>query len=437
MEYVRLNSLDELFLHLDHRQEPWAVHFEVRVTGRFDADRLAAAVAAAAARHPIARARLASWRGSDRGYRWEIADVVDTPLTIVDCADEAELAAVRERLYGVSPSLDVAPPLIVVLARAAAGDSLLLNLHHAAGDGIGAARLVLSILRAYAGVEDPLPALDPLGVRDVDALAGSASPAERLGRRRAVLRQAADDWLAGPPARLATAGGGTDDPGYGFELLALSAAETQVVGGHRTAGTTINDVLLAGLAVAIERWNRDHDRPTPRIALTMPVNLRPPEWRTEVLANLASYTTVSVGRGERDDLGSALEAAVKGTRTIKEQGLAGTVVDQLRRLRTLPVRVKRMLPALIPLTGNIVVDTASLSNLGLLEPFPWLGDDAGTVEAVWFSPPNRMPLGASFGVATLGGRLHLTLRYRRAQFDGDAATAFARLYRDVLAPPAS
>jgi NRPS condensation-like uncharacterized protein len=431
VEYVRLNPLDELFLHLDHREEPWVVHFEVRITGRLDAARLAAAVAAAAARHPIARARLASWRGTDRGYRWEISDVVDIPLTIVDCADEAELAAVRERLYCVSPSLAVAPPFIVVLARAATGDSLLLNLHHAAGDGIGAARLVLSILRAYAGAEDPLPALDPLGSRDVDALVGAASPAERLERRRVVWRQAAEDWLGGPPARLATVGG-ADYPGYGFELLVLSAEETEVVHGHRTAGTTLNDVLLAGLAVAIDRWNREHDRPAHRIALTMPVNLRPPEWRTEVLANLASYTTVSVGRGERDDLGSALEAAVRGTRMIKEYGLGGSVVDQLRRLRTLPLAIKRMLPVLIPLTGNVVVDTASLSNLGVLGGFPLFGDDAGRVEAVWFSPPNRMPLGASFGASTFDGRLHLALRYRRAQFDSDAAAAFARLYRDVL-----
>ncbi|MCW2963200.1 MAG: hypothetical protein JWO17_452 [Actinomycetia bacterium] len=431
MEYVRLNALDELFLHLDHREEPWVVHYEVHIAGRFDADRLAAAVATAATRHPIARARLASWHAADLGYRWEIADVVDTPVTIVDCADEAELAAVRERLYCVSPSLDVAPPFIVVLARAAAGDSLLLNLHHAAGDGIGAARFVLSILRAYAGVEDRLPPLDPLEVRDVDALAGAASPAERFERRRAVWLQAVDDWLAGPPARLATAGG-ADRPGYGFELLVLSAEETDVFRGHRTADTTLNDVLLAGLAVAIERWNRAHDRPARRIALTMPVNLRPPEWRTEVLGNLASYTTVSVGRGQRDDLESALEAAVKGTRRIKEHALAGSVVDQLRRLSTLPLWVKRMLPVLIPLTGNIVVDTASLSNLGVLEGFPWLGEDAGTVEAVWFSPPNRMPLGASFGASTFDGRLHLALRYRRAQFDSDAAAAFAKLYRDVL-----
>jgi hypothetical protein len=117
---------------------------------------------------------------------------------------------------------------------------------------------------------------------------------------------------------------------------------------------------------------------------------------------------------------------------IKRDGLAGSVVDQLQRLSVLPIAIKRKLPDLIPLTGNVVVDTASLSNLGALEAFPSLGDDAGEVEAVWFSPPNRMPLGASFGAATLDGRLHLTLRYRYSQFDGEAAAAFARLYRETL-----
>jgi hypothetical protein len=107
-------------------------------------------------------------------------------------------------------------------------------------------------------------------------------------------------------------------------------------------------------------------------------------------------------------------------------------VDGLRQLSTLPVGVKRRLPDLIPLTGNIVVDTASLSNLGALGALPSLGEDAGPVEAVWFSPPNRMPLGASFGAVTLDGRLHLALRYRHAQFDSAAAGAFVRTYREAL-----
>jgi hypothetical protein len=43
-----------------------------------------------------------------------------------------------------------------------------------------------------------------------------------------------------------------------------------------------------------------------------------------------------------------------------------------------------------------------------------------------------MPLGAAIGVATVGGRLHITMRYAHAQFDRAGAHAFAEVYRDVL-----
>jgi hypothetical protein len=63
---------------------------------------------------------------------------------------------------------------------------------------------------------------------------------------------------------------------------------------------------------------------------------------------------------------------------------------------------------------------------------PNLGGDAGAIRAVWFSPPGRMPLGASFGVATLGEELFITLRYRHALLAPTAAAEFGSLYRDVL-----
>ena len=62
---------------------------------------------------------------------------------------------------------------------------------------------------------------------------------------------------------------------------------------------------------------------------------------------------------------------------------------------------------------------------------PHLGD-AGAVREVWFSPPGRMPLGASLGAVTLEGRLFVTLRYRHALFDEAAAAEFLGIFRDVL-----
>jgi NRPS condensation-like uncharacterized protein len=427
---VPLNLLDEHFLNLDQEREPWSVHLEVRVSGRLDPGGLAEAIGAAALRHPIARAQLAPAHPADVAYRWEIVESLErTPLTVVACPDEAALDDAREALFAVSPAVDVAPPFAVVLAQGPRGDTILLSLHHAAVDGVGAVRLMRSILRAYAGADDPIPAFDPLSVRDVRGLAAARSGRERRARRRALARAAVQRLT--PVTRLAR-DGGDSRPGYGFELLAFSRDETAAVVAKHDEHATVNDVLLAALATAIGRWNRAHARHGGRVALTMPVNLRPAEWRAEVVGNFASYVSVGFEADQHADLQRAIEATADRTRRIKEDRLAGLVVELLVGPSLLPVAAKRHLQDLIPLTGDQIVDTASLSNLVRLDGWPALGAAAGRVEAVWFSPPGRAPLGAAFGAATVDGRLHIAMRYPRTQFDVEGARAFAAVYRQVL-----
>jgi NRPS condensation-like uncharacterized protein len=315
----------------------------------------------------------------------------------------------------------------MVLARGPDSDSLLLNLNHAAGDGVSAARFMLSILRAYAGEEDPVPQLDPVAIHDVRRLSAAASPEERRARRRALAMGA---WRpVARTARVARDGGG-DRPGYGFEMLSFSSDDSRGVFARASGATTVNDVLLAALAVAIGRWNAAHGRSGQLMALTMPVNLRPPDWRLEVVANFASWVSVWIRPEPGEDLSSVIERVGARTRAIKRDGTSGMAVDQLEFSGKQMIVAKRWLQYLIPLTGDVVVDTASLSNLGRLEALPSQFDGATT--EVSFSPPGRMPLGVSIGVVTLADRLHLTLRYRHAQFGPEAARRFTMLYRDVL-----
>jgi NRPS condensation-like uncharacterized protein len=425
---AELNILDELYMHLDRPDEPWSVHLEVELEGRVDESRLAEAVRSAAAIHPLARARLCEWTGTDVRYRWEIGDELERPpIEVAECAGDAELAAAREDLMAARPPLEEGPPFAIVLAHGPRGDSIILNLHHAAGDGLGALRLMGSILRAYAGEDDPTPAVDPLEVRDIGELVGAASLADRLRRGRALVEHMSR--FATSPTRVAPDGGGDERSAYGFELMRLDAAD---VVAKRTGDATANDVLLAALGIAIRRWNESHGAGVDRMALMMPVNLRPGEWRFDVVGNFASYVTVHLGADEQDDLESAVAATAERTRRIKDDGVAGLIVDLLQFPAALPTGVKRRLQDLIPLTGNRVVDTAVLSNLGRLEAIPDLGGDAGAVKSVWFSPPGRMPLGASLGTATVGDDLFVTLRYRHALFDAAAAAGFAALYREVL-----
>ncbi|MGD0453593.1 MAG: condensation domain-containing protein [Solirubrobacteraceae bacterium] len=427
MQTAPLTVLDELYLHLDREGEPFSVHIEIRVEGHIDVTRLHAAVREAALRHPIARARLAHTRATDVRYHWEIADeLASVDLEEIECDSPADLTRGRERLLSRIPDLDRPGPFSLLLAHDRRGDVVVMNLHHGAGDGLSAVRLMASIARAYSGEEDPVPDLDALDVRDVS----TGSVRERITRGRTALEYL-PRWVT-TPARIAPQGY-SDRPGYGFELLSFEPEEVEQLLALRTGGATVNDVLLAGLAVAVHRWNEQHGASTRPVYLMMPVNLRPPEWRFDILGNFAAYVSVRLAAEDQKTLAAAIQATAASTRRIKNDGIAKYVVDFLSLASALPTGLKRHMQKLIPLTGNAVVDTAVLSNLGRLPPAPHLGD-AGAVQEVWFSPPGRMPLGASLGAATLDGRLFLTLRYRHALFDANAAAHFLATFRRVLAP---
>jgi len=431
MQTTPLNVLDELYLHLDREQEPWSVHLEVRVKGHIDGERLHAAVRRAALAHPIARARLAGARATDVRYRWEIADQLSSiDLEEIDCRRPADLASARERLLNRTPDLDRPGPFALLLAHEPRGDVLVMNLHHAAGDGLSALALMGSIARAYGDEKDPVPTVDALEVRDINALAGSGSLKQRITRGRAAV-----EYLTrgvSTPTRIAPQGA-AEEPGYGFEMLSFEPEELEHIVKLRSGDATVNDVLLGALAITVRRWNQRHDGHGGSVYLMMPINLRPPEWRFEVVGNFASYVSVHIASDEQKTLQAAIKAATASTRRIKDDGISGLIVDLFALPSAMPTGIKQRMQGLIPLTGNVIVDTVALSNLGRLPPAPDFGD-AGPVQAVWFSPPGRMPLGASLGAATLDGRLFLTLRYRHALFDESAASDFLATLRTALTP---
>src|ERR1700759_2646473 len=179
-----LNILDQLYLHLDREDEPWSVHLEIAVEGEIDEGRLRDAVLAGMRAHPIARAQLRRALPTDVRYHWDIADddLDDVPLEVVACEDDAAVRAAGDRLMSHSPSLESPPPFALTLAHHPGGDVVMLNLAHAAGDGMSAVRLMASFLRAYAGESDPSPEVDPLEVRDIARLVNSRSLKARLAR---------------------------------------------------------------------------------------------------------------------------------------------------------------------------------------------------------------------------------------------------------------
>ncbi|MDQ6615390.1 MAG: condensation domain-containing protein [Actinomycetota bacterium] len=446
---VPFSVIDQAVHLLDVQTAPWSIQLEVRVHGHLGEARLRAALAEAMTRHPMARARKRPSRLRARMDNWDIAPTFALdPLRVADCPDDESLAVTRGELQGMAVPLTESPPFRAVLARNGDGDILMLNVNHAAMDGFGALRVLRSIACAYNGTADPMPDLDFEASRNMlSELAGRRLSA-RIRRQMALATRLRD--LLVPPARIAR-DGAADEAGYGFVHSRLSAEQTKaLVQGRSAAGSgpadrlaTVNDVLVAALHLTIAEWNTQHRISCRRIGVLVPANMRPPEWREEMVGNFSLPARISTSCRNRRRATATLAAVAAQTRRKKQVGMGTAFIELLGRTRLLPLWAKRLLVLALPLTGNRLVDTAMLSNVGRLDNLPSFDDGlgAGQVDELWFSPPARMPLGLTVGAATVAGRLHLVLRFRYRLFDQAAAIRFADLYQRKLhafgAPPAT
>ena len=377
----------------------WSVQLEARVTGSLDGGRLRAAVAAVL---------------GDRAME-------EVPLEVLDCPDDASLDAARVRLQGDGVPPGKWPPLRACLARSPKGDVVMLNLNHAATDGVGAMRVLDGVAGAYATGIEPDPRLDFLATRAMPVRPASAPVSAALAVYKTLVERLRDKLTR--PAQLIR-----DDEvaesGYGFHLVRLSPAETARVIDVQRPGTSRNR-LMAALHLAIGEWNRDHGWPGRQIGVLTPVNLRPPEWPEEKIGNLSVTARVSSRRRHRSDPAIALRTVTAQTTRNKRTRTGIALMDALNRTGLLGLWAKQSLVVLQPLTRNGLVDTAMLSHLGWLEGVPSFGEDAGQTTEIWFSVPARAPLALCIGTLTVAGCLHLTVRYPRRLFSADAARRFA------------
>lgn len=387
---------------LDPNASAWSVQLEVRVGGILDDGRLRQALAAAVGRRPVGR---------------ELLDVVD-------CPDDASLDDARADLQSTPVGVVAWPPLRARLAHHGAGDVVMLNLNHAATDGVGALQVLRAIAGAYAGDAQVAPLPDFLAVSDLPVRPAS-SPVSRLKARYRNAVERMRDGLA-TPARLA-AEEPTAEPGYGFHTVRLSADDTSLIVNADRPGTSRN-VLLAGLHLAIGEWNLRHGSPGRRVGVLVPVDLRPPEIPDEIVANFSVTARISTSRRHRLGPAAAMKAVTAQTTRNKRSRTGIALLAGLQRSGLLPLWAKQSLVVLQPLTRNRLVDTAMLANLGSLEHPPSFGAEAGEIVEVWYSSPARTPESLCIGVITLKGRMHLTFRYPHRLFGPGPARRFADCY---------
>ena len=391
---------------LDPAASAWSLHLEAEVDGRIDESRL--------------REALTEALGIGPGEL--------DPLDVVECPDDIALDRARNQLQAAPMVVNEWPPLRVRLVHRAQGDILMLNINHAAADGISALRILRTIASTYAGDDDRRPALDFPTVRDLPVRPASA-PVSTLKERYRYLVEQLRNRLA-RPARLAREEP-VDEHGYGFLLVKLSPEDTRRVADIDRPGTSRN-ILMAGLHLAIGDWNLRHGSPGRRVGVLVPVNLRPLGWREETIGNFSVTARVSTSRRHRAGAATALKAITAQTTRNKRTRSGIALVAALERCRMLPLWARQSLVVLEPLTANRLVDTAMLANLGWMDDPPSFGADAGATRSVWFSVPARVPECLCIGAVTVAGQLHLVLRYPHRLFGPGAARRFAECYLDRI-----
>ena len=417
-----------MFLHLDEPGRPLVVHVEARVDAPVDETRLRDAIGAAVVLHPLARARLQPWTSASKTYDWVVDDALQLdPLRVLDESDDGSLDDVRGELSSRVIPLSESPPFRVLLAHRRDGDSILLAANHTGCDGVGALRLLQSILRAYAGIADPVVAIDPAEThRLARPEPGGRGHGGRLDDARLGLRQ-----IAQTRSRLTkvVAVDGVPGPGYGIHTVAMPVAPLVSSAARRRANATVNDVLLAAVHLSIDQWNRDHRGRVARIAIGMPVNARPDAWRTDFVGNLITSEMVSTLAGQRESPEACLAAVAGWTEHMKRRG-SGSMLAAQERGWGGRVAHRRALSPVVRLFAGLMSGTAAVSNLGVVAS-DWVSGDAFTVTELWFSPP-AFGADLALGAVSFGETLRLTLRYVPGLFSPAAAEDYAALLRDEI-----
>ena len=416
----------EHYLYADDRPEtPMAFYLRATFRGLFQRRAFARAVVKAQSRHPLTRAVVSgSSKNRTPALKWLEARNPTPYIKFGSLSDSVTFP-------NDDPYIDLTREvgLRFFVREREEKTELLMQAHHSVIDAIGAKRFIEDILGEYCnetsgGREGPIRAVDPsqLPVRGDFGL----STFDKIRRTPWDLRRL-PQLFSTDPEPIATGTefdrsrrlGDFEFPSHLHRSLSPERLLFLRQLGANT-GSTLNDVWLRDLFVAIHTFNLQHDEEY-TIRLAMPVNLRNQREDAMSAANVTSMAFLDRSPTDLDDPERLLASITRETRLIKERRLGIT----LCRALSLIGRFTGGLRSVCDLKR--CYSTAVLSNLG--RPFvnsPLMGADgkvhAGnvTLERFELLPPVRPLTYAAFGVVTYGDETTISMN-----FDPRALTAAA------------
>ena len=330
-----LTPIEELDLYLESAAEPSLIQLETLVRGHLDAAALESALADALAADPAARRHLAATSRWGRRLRWEAAapaDPAGPELTVASWRSTGQLAALREWVSAWPiPLRDRAARLI--LAAGPEHDIVILQTHHAAFDGISSLALLTAIGAAYreragdvAGPQARRPARRPSRCPHPVQPPNRTGPAgrrPRRARRTPVTLTRICVRLPGVVTRIAARTASPDRPGYGSVHRSMPVPRPDRHGSGPFP--TVNDLLVAALIAAVDRWNAAQGQRSGRIRISVPVNARDHRDRWAGPGNQTRLIRVTASSRERADPARLLAQVAAQTRAGKQRpvGRAG------------------------------------------------------------------------------------------------------------------
>ena len=431
----------ERYMLADDRPDyPMAFAVTLQLAGKVDREALEQSLSDALGRHPLLHALV------DRTIRrrpcWVSAG--DRPPELDWDVEGVPLGCPRS----VAMDLTSRPGLRVWVRQGGCVAELTLQFHHSCCDGIGALRFIGDVLAAYGirtadGRDKPMP-------RPVDA--GRLATRGNLGRGDESTLERAIALLGALPHMLKFVGcrpvplsGPTDLPPVEPETSTLppigrhvfSEAQTQRlrdVAARR--GTTLNDLLLRDMFLAINEWNSlSRGRPRGWLRVSMPTNLRGPGDEQMPASNFVSLTFLTRRPRALRNPRKLLVGIQRETASIKRIRRGLCFIRVIEAAQAICGEMPRLF------VGRRCRATAVLSNLGNIErslaaTFPHNADRivAGnlTLEAITTAPPIRPNTPAAFMAYSYAGRLNIAALFDRQVFTRGQARTFLREYTDRL-----
>ena len=431
----------ERYMLADDRPDyPMAFVFALQLAGKIDRAALEQSLRDALGRHPLLHALID--RTIPRRPCWISAG--DRPPALDWNVEGVPL----ECPSSVAIDLTSRPGLRVWVRQGGHGAELSLQFHHACCDGLGALRFIGDVLAAYGirtagGHDKPLP-------RPVDV--GRLVTRGNLGRVDESMLERALALLGALPHTLKFVGcrpfplSGPDDlPPVETKTPSLPPIERHVFSEAQTRrlrdvaarrGTTLNDLLMRDMFLAINGWNSlSHGRQRGWLRVSMPTNLRGPGDEQLPASNYVSLTFLTRRPWECDNPRRLLAGIQRETASIKRirRGLCFIRVIEAAQA------IRGEMPRLF--VGRRCRATVVLSNLGHIErtlaaTFP---HNAGrivagnlTLEGIAVVPPIRPNTSAAFTANCYAGRLTIGALFDRKIFTRDQAQTFLNNYTDRL-----